>query len=170
MSWQRAQNLELGLDVGASALLASAVAFAATRIAAPVSLLLGATATVFVGCMAALRRIDSDDPGFSLAEFVVEQPAFEEPDELILTEADRFSPEALSDEGDDSELLLDDVLAELNGESRVVCLFDRAAMPTPGQLQRRIEEHLEHASSSPPVHDESQALHEALAELRRSLR
>jgi hypothetical protein len=47
-------------------------------------------------------------------------------------------------------------------------LFDRKAMPTPGQLQSRIDRHLGHRQSTPE--DASQALSEALAELRRSLR
>lgn len=82
------------------------------------------------------------------------------PDELVLAESDRLQPEPL---------LLDDVLAELEPDSRVVRLFDRKAMPTPGQLQSRIDDHLGHRSAATPQ-DASQALSEALAELRRSLR
>jgi hypothetical protein len=65
--------------------------------------------------------------------------------------------------------VLDDILAELGPESRVVRLFDAGQMPTPGQLNARIERHLgeESASTAPP--DASQALYDALAELRRSL-
>jgi hypothetical protein len=50
-----------------------------------------------------------------------------------------------------------------------VRLFDAGEMPTPGQLNARIERHLgeESASTAPP--DASQALYDALAELRRSL-
>jgi len=47
--------------------------------------------------------------------------------------------------------VLDDILAALNPDSRVVRLFERDAIPTS------------------PVPDASQALHDALAELRRSL-
>lgn len=168
MSGHSAQKIELGLDLGASALLASAVAFAAARVAAPVSVLVGATAVALGTCLAALRRVVPDDPGFTIAEFVVEAPVFEEIDELILTDADRLSPAVTGDQAANGELLLDDVLAELNGDSRVVRLFDRAAMPTPGQLQRRIDEHLSGAAA-PAIRDASEALHEALAELRRSL-
>jgi hypothetical protein len=116
-------------------------------------------------------------------EFRILEP--QRPDELFLTDADRLQPLEAHDLGEllltDSdrihpvepdvpeELMLEDILAELGPESRVVRLFDPAAMPTPGQLNARIERHLgeESASSAPP--DASQALYDALAELRRSL-
>jgi hypothetical protein len=87
-------------------------------------------------------------------------------DELLLTDSHRVHPlERVAPD----ELVLEDILAELGPESRVVRLFDPAAMPTPGQLNARIERHLgeESASTAPP--DASQALYDALAELRRSL-
>jgi hypothetical protein len=62
-------------------------------------------------------------------------------------------------------LPLDDILAELGSDSRVVRLFDPAAMPSPAELSARIDRHLDPAPA-----DASEALHEALAELRRSLR
>jgi hypothetical protein len=49
-------------------------------------------------------------------------------------------------------------------------LFDPAAMPTPAQLNARIERHLETGAPPAPSQDASQALHDALADLRRSLR
>jgi hypothetical protein len=67
-------------------------------------------------------------------------------------------------------LLLDDILAELGPDSRVVRLFDRAAMPTPGELKARIDRHLEFDGGSAQPANASEALHDALAELRRSLR
>lgn len=71
----------------------------------------------------------------------------------------------------DEALLLDDVLAELGPDSRVVRLFDRAAMPSPGELKARIDRHLDgDRDADAPAGDASQALHDALAELRRSLR
>jgi len=86
-------------------------------------------------------------------------------DELVLTEADRVEP-ATSGE----PLVLDDILAEFGSDSRVVQLFDRKAMPTPGQLKSRIDSHLGEVSVSAGATDASQALADALAELRRSLR
>jgi hypothetical protein len=87
-----------------------------------------------------------------------------EADELLLSEADRLKPAA------SEPLVLDDILAEIGPDSRVVRLFDRRSMPTPGQLQSRIDGHLRQAGGSPSVPDASEALSNALAELRRSLR
>jgi hypothetical protein len=77
-------------------------------------------------------------------------------------------------------LVLDDILAEIGSDARVVRLFDRNAMPapalTPGQLQSRIADHLADGGplsapyNPPATNDASQALSAALAELRRSLR
>ena len=82
--------------------------------------------------------------------------------ELLLTDADRV----------DSPLLLDDILAEMGPQSRVVRLFDRKAMasPSPGELQARIAHHLDDGAARTAPSDASQALSAALAELRRSLR
>ena len=67
-------------------------------------------------------------------------------------------------------LLLDDILAELEPDSRVVRLFDPDAMPTPAQLRSRIDRHLEPGGRPDESPDATQALHEALADLRRSIR
>lgn len=55
-------------------------------------------------------------------------------------------------------------------ESRVVHLFDPASMPTPEEMISRIDRHLESQPSAAQSADAAQALHEALAELRRSIR
>jgi hypothetical protein len=99
-------------------------------------------------------------------------------DELLLTDSDRVDPDAKP--ADQGPLVLDDILAEIGPEARVVRLFDRRAMPvpgpTPGQLQLRIADHLGDGAPqfAPPntsaPSDASQALSAALAELRRSLR
>ncbi len=103
--------------------------------------------------------------------------------ELLLTDADRLTAanEMVLTDADrvDGPLVLDDILAELGPDSRVVRLFDRKAMPappTPGQLQSRIADRLRDRSppfapfETPTPSDASQALSAALAELRRSLR
>lgn len=70
-----------------------------------------------------------------------------------------------------AELLLDDPLPAPALDSRVVQLFAGGRMPTPGQLQQRIDRHLSAGErSTVKHHDASDALSEALAELRRSLR
>ena len=87
--------------------------------------------------------------------------------ELILTEADRLHPQ---EPHRPDELLLEDILAEIGPNSRVVRLFDPATLPTPGQLNARIVRHLNDGASPAAPPDASQALYDALAELRRSLR
>ena len=71
-----------------------------------------------------------------------------------------------------AELLLDDPLPAPTPDSRVVILFADGRMPTAGQLKDRIDRHL--ADGARPVQvspsDASDALSDALAELRRSLR
>jgi hypothetical protein len=66
--------------------------------------------------------------------------------------------------------VLNDILEKLGPQSRVVRLFDPAAMPTPAQLNDRIERHLRAGSRPTPPADASEALYQALDELRRSLR
>ena len=90
-----------------------------------------------------------------------------EPVELLLTDADRLRPAAPHAP---LELALEDIVSELAPDSRVVRLFDPTAMPTPGQLNARIEQHLGQETSPTAPPDASQALYDALAELRRSLR
>ena len=90
----------------------------------------------------------------------------------------RFEPVSFEDTQADDELLLDDPLIEIEGDSRVVRLFDRQGA-TPGELVERIEGYLgngrpsaaypaEEGSAAPP--DASAALHAALANIRASLR
>jgi hypothetical protein len=52
----------------------------------------------------------------------------------------------------------------------VVRLFDPAATPTPGQLNARIQHHLRQGSAPAAPEDASQALFDALTQLRASLR
>jgi len=179
MNAKLAGRIETGVEVLASALLGGAVAYAAFALlrnglpqlqAALLASAIGAGA--FLLSSLALRHKAAAPrfrtPAFSPAELEVSE--FDElvlgeedrlaPDELILADADRLEPEPLE---------LDDVLAELGPDARVVRLFDRKAMPTPGQLQSRIDDHLGHRNAATPQ-DASQALSEALAELRRSLR
>lgn len=102
-------------------------------------------------------------------------PAFDLP-ELVLDEAARVDPRDPAHEfaapaaSADPELLLDDILAQLGPDSRVVRLFDPAAMPTPGELKARIDRHLGQSPADQRPVDASAALHEALDELRRAIR
>ena len=90
--------------------------------------------------------------------------------ELLLTEQYRLTaaPSAKAVE----ELLLDDVLTAAAPNSRVVQLFDPSRMPTAGELKSRIDRHLRNGgrpAAPEPQPDASQALFDALADLRRSL-
>jgi hypothetical protein len=128
-----------------------------------------------------LREFDTSDSG----ELLLTQPMQDEPllkdadqhDELVLTDAERLGDELVLTQKDRLQpahsgdpLLLDDILAELGPDSRVVRLFDRKTMPTPGQLKSRIDGHLGQGAAPAGASDASQALADALAELRRSLR
>jgi len=71
-----------------------------------------------------------------------------------------------------AELLLDDPLPAPAPDSRVVKLFANGRMPSAGQLKHRIDAHLADDPRHAPgvAIDPADALGEALAELRRSLR
>jgi hypothetical protein len=74
---------------------------------------------------------------------------------------------------DSTELeLTDPVEPPVEGpqESRVVHLFDPASMPSAEEMMARIDRHLDGQTSAAQSADAAQALHEALAELRRSIR
>jgi hypothetical protein len=162
--------------VFAAALASSAFALLMNRLE-PLRLgivALGAFAGGYVVASSFLRVLGGGAVGFALPAF--ELPALDlepwdellltELVELVLTEADRLT----SQKSAEDELILDDILAKLGSDSRVVRLFEPGAMPTPGQLNARIESHLRQASAPPAPADASEALFEALTQLRRSLR
>jgi hypothetical protein len=72
-------------------------------------------------------------------------------------------------------LLLADPLPEPEPDSRVVQLFAPRPLPTPGELARRIDDHLEQGGESRGGRvldlevDAAAALRQALGDLRRSL-
>jgi hypothetical protein len=191
------ERIETGAERGASALFAGAVAYAAYGLLVtigfevPVALAAaGAGAMAYWPCSRAFgagRR----SPTFDLPAFMPRETEFSEPagelllterslaadellltdrapggDELVLTDADRLDS--------DAPLVLDDILAAIGPDSRVVRMFDRKTMPasalTPGQLHSRVAGHLRDGASRPAPPDASEALSAALAELRRSLR
>lgn len=160
------------MDRAAAALFAGAAAYAAYVGFAPSSRwpLLGAEAAVvgalaFLVCSRALNAVRPEAPRLPVPVFDVREIDPIEPAELLMSERHESAGP-----GAEEPLVLDDVLAELGPGSRVVRLFDPAAMPTPGQLNDCIERHLERGAPPAPPQDASQALHDALAELRRTLR
>lgn len=152
MGWR--DRFEFGLDVGAAAVLGAAASFCATLLGAGVAgAVLGGA--VFPLAFVALRTVP-DGRALPLAPFAPQALEFAaEPDLLLLTER----------VGD--ELLLDDRLAPAAEDSRVVRLFGDHRIPTAGELHANIERHL---ASRQAVPDATQALSDALAELRRNLR
>ena len=177
-------RIEKTVDRAAAAVFALACGYAAhtwfAAVAGPLVFAKSAAAGAFAYLLS-LRALTSVQP--QSRKLAV--PAFQvreiEPDELLLTEryepdelllTDRYEPEELllteRYESAEEPLVLDDILDQLSPDSRVVRLFDPAAMPTPAQLKSRIDRHLDGAAPDAP--DASQALHEALAELRRSIR
>jgi hypothetical protein len=178
-------RIETSAEVAAAALFGGSVAYAAyTSLGSGVwQAQLGACASgaglvAFFLCIRAMRMLVRHKPDLPVSIFNIRDIQFEDTDELVLTNADRLdSDELLLTEEDRlnhqvqvDPLMLDDILAEIGPEARVVRLFDRKAMPTPGQLKSRIDSHLGQAASPARPSDASQALSEALAELRRSLR
>lgn len=124
----------------------------------------GVAAFAYLFGMRALAAIDPEPQRVPVAIFDVRQIDPEPLPELLLTEVHEPASAA-------EPLMLDDVLGELAPDSRVVRLFDPAAMPTAGQLNKRIESHLSASNrrDAPNDPDAAQALHDALAQLRRSL-
>ena len=166
------ERLEAVVDRAAAAVFAGAVGFCVFSLAGleraqSAALAAAAAAVAYLLCARVLQRLGPGDARFEIPPFDVEEIAAETLDELILTDADRL-PAVNVTAGD--ELILDDVLADVEPDARVVRLFDVAAMPTPGQLNARIEQHLSEGSSPAAPPDASHALYEALTELRRSLR
>ena len=167
-------RIERNVDRVASAALAIAVGYAAYSLLMPLapptvawaetggaaafSYLLSRRLLHAIGPRAAKVAV----PVFDVRE--IDAMRADEPAELLLTDVVQSAPRPADD-----PLVLDDILAELGPDSRVVRLFDPAAMPTAGQLKARIDRHLATGTSAASPPDASDALHEALAELRRSL-
>jgi len=165
MDVRLAQRIEGIASLAAAVILAVAVGFAVSRLTPSPVAIGGTAASALVVAVLTLRAIAPSDESFPLTSFAPAELVFEEIDELLLTDADRVDPSS-----GDGELVLDDVLANLEEDSRVVRLFDPSAMPTPCQLRARIDRHLGRTPHEATAPDASAALHEALAELRSSLR
>lgn len=176
MSERAVERIETTIDTVAATLFAAAMAFAVAilfRGALPVSqwVAIAAVALIigYAGSLGVLRKIQPANQHLALPIFAPPPIETVQLDELVLTDADRLGRAPVPPTESDEPLVLDDILAGIDSKSRVVRLFDPATMLTPGQLKGRIEEHLDEGSSPPAPPDASQALSEALAQLRRSL-
>lgn len=126
-----------------------------------------AAAMLCLGALAVLRQVRPEARRFRVRAFElppVEFAAADEPDVLELTEVD-----------DDEPLELIDALPQAPEDSRVVQLFAPRPLPTPGELARRIDDHLEQGGDERGGKvlelevDAAAALRQALGDLRRSL-
>lgn len=161
MGLRTTETIEATIDGAAALLFAAAMAFAIIRAGGSPSLALAGAAVAFLGAYLALRAIRPCEPVFAIAGFSAEPVPVRDLEELLLELSDRFQKPASAD-----ELVLDDVLANPQPDSRVVRLFDPAAMPADSPAFDRHGG----ASAVPAPPDASQALHDALSKLRHSLR
>jgi hypothetical protein len=153
-------RIEKTVDGAASALFAAAVGYAAyiylmAHVGNPV-LALESGAASAVALLLSYRVLSAVPPQVLRRRV----PIFD------VREIEQMPAESPAEE----PLDLDDILAALQPDARVVRLFDPAAMPTAGELNERIDDHLRAQPDAAQSRDAAQALHEALAELRRSLR
>lgn len=153
----------------ASATLAGALGFAAYAgldVLQPALRAVAASAAASTGLLGAwgfLARVGRQAPDFAIATF--DLGAVHISPGKVRT-ADILELDVVYQE----PLELDDVLEQIGPGARVVRLFNPAAMPTPGELRERIDRHLERGPPPVASHDDSQALIEALTQLRQSLR
>jgi hypothetical protein len=167
-----AHRVEAAMGYAAAGSFAAAVGFATFHATGRFTALPGMLAAACVSGLLAypmavvlLRRLEGQAKPFPQLFFEmveIESVSTPDADELLLTDACR-----LETANNDEALMLEDVLAEVAPEARIVQLFDPAAMPTSRQLQDRIDRHLVGGTPAP---DASEALFAALADLRRSLR
>jgi hypothetical protein len=159
MDLRTTERIEAAIDGTAAMLLAGAAAFALMRASEALSSALAGAAVAFLPAFLVLRAVRPKEPEFALARFDCAVPSVREFDELVLSELHRVAARVTE------ELVLEDALADPEPDSRVVRLFDAAAMPAD---QEGFDSLLSRASAAPP--DASQALHQALTKLRNSLR
>lgn len=169
-----AKRTEATVERASSGLLGGAVGYAAYTALSPLvaqpqlaGLTAAAAALAALLCARMLQAVGPAEPRHRIPIFDLRELDPGPIDELLLTDADRVeaAPATVCE-----PLVLDDILAQIGADARVVRLFDPSAMPSPGELKARIDHHLDGGSPPEASPDASQALHDALSELRRSLR
>lgn len=178
MSERGAERIEVGIETLAATVFAAAVGFGVGSLLRDLlglpqanAIALASVVAAYIPCIRLLDAVGAGPRAHRLPHFAVAALEPVQLEELLLTEADRLEPAWSAAE---EPLELDDILASIGPDSRVVRLFDPKAMPTAGQLKARIDRHLDHGNSPAALRpaaspDASQALFDALAELRRSL-
>lgn len=183
---------ERGLEFAAAAVPAAAGAYAGATLGPLIgygALPFGGVvaSSIFAASLAFMRAIGKGEPQFAIRTFApadgndeseVPELLLDAPidDDVLLRVVEAELPPLVLDQpyvdgqvDELAELLLNDAIPPPAPHSRVVQLFATQAKPTAGQLADRIDRHLGHASVVPRF-DATDALHEALDELRRSLR
>jgi hypothetical protein len=141
MDWRTEGNrAEWAVDAAAAAIFAAAVGFALWAAAVGAGQAAACIAAAFLVAAYGLRQVSAGTPSYALPDF---PPA-------------TFEPVPAAEDEVTGELILEDALAEVSPDARVVRLFG----PSQSQFSSQ-------PIAVPP--DASQALSEALAELRRSL-
>lgn len=142
MDWASEDNrAEWAMDVVAAAIFAGAASFATWAVALDAGRATVLIAAAFAVAYFGLRQISAGERPFALAAFPLEP----------------FEPTHEAQGEATGELILEDMLATVSPDARVVQLFGSSQ----GQLGSS------HSRTAPP--DASQALSDALAELRRSM-
>lgn len=141
MDWRTEGNrAEWAVDAAAAAMFAAAVGFALRAAALGAGQATACIAAAFLVAAYGLRQVPAGTQSYALPDFPLAT----------------FEPAPAAQDDATGELILEDRLAEVSPDARVVRLFG----PSQSHLSC-------HPGSAPP--DASQALSEALAELRRSL-
>lgn len=166
--------LTLALEVAPAVLFAGSVGFAASAATGLGPEIIAASgAAAFFAAWVGLRRFSRLDLPLALPPFELDRFPEPVPDESAVADnraRPTGGPSGAQAAISSDELLLEDVLADVRPDSRVVRLFDSSRFPTAGELQARIDDHLHSAVRPIPAADATQELHEALDALRRSLR
>ncbi len=156
MNWAKQHPVETLADWAAPALLAAACGWAARTALLPLTYIVAVAVLAFAGGMVAMRVAGKPNKPAAMPF----EPVALEPEELLL-------------EAKDEVLLLDDPLVEVTPDARVVRLFAKQE-PTPGELVDRIADFLGDGRRIVPEPaapaDASAALHNALANIRATLR
>jgi hypothetical protein len=148
------------IDAAAAAVLGCAIALACAKLAmGPQPLVAGLGG--FALALAALRCVPAGDRKLVVPDFDAIPLAF--------TDAAEQAPPVEDALVVEDALLLEDVLAPPAADARVVQLFDTARMAAAGELVAGHDRQSGRAPAHPELHDASQALTDALRELRRAL-
>jgi hypothetical protein len=148
MSKTQQDNAGWLFDLGGASALAGAAGFAFFKLGPPDLIPFGAAVAASLAFLATymlLKRIGDEPAALPLS---------------------RFAPAEIEVEPEPEALLLDDILASMGPDSRVVRLFAPDQMPTAGQLKERIDQHIGGVQDS----EAADALHQALADIRKALR